>query len=263
MASEQELQDSATAHARKTTIRWDEFLARVAKDPHYQYAKTHWFMAGRDLERLKALPPDPVPPPPTALTAAQGRIFLAQQPLDALQAPKWMVPVCTADPAYRSWFDRNTVESLRMHFGRVEAWCDCSGTPYTSAEQMVRDLGLDGPAWGQCETTAQFDHAYAHGCRRMVGSIDANVLDEGRLNLVKSGTVLVSVELYRNCNGNLLPDWRNANNGVGGNCIACYRDAQCQYMPVARYISDGMYVPHRDSLYGVGLQPSDWPRLAG
>jgi hypothetical protein len=159
------------------------------------------------------------------------------------------------------------IAQLRAHFGTVEAWCDCrppgEGTAYSAALAMVDELGLDG-AWGQCETSAEFDHAYDAGARRMVGSINAQVLDDRRLARVASGEVLVSIELYRNIQPGLLPDWRNANAGVGGHCIACYgSDTEgAVYTPVASYRELGYYVPKRDSVYAVGLTADDWQALA-
>jgi hypothetical protein len=97
----------------------------------------------------------------------------------------------------------------------------------------------------------------------MVGSIDANVLDDRRLARVANGEVLVSIELYRNIQPNLMPDWRNANAGVGGHCIACYEsDTEgAVYTPVSSYRELGYYAPKRDSVYAVGLTADDWQAL--
>jgi hypothetical protein len=270
MATEQELLDDAAANARATTITWDEFLELVSTRVGFDYRSTAWYAAGADLEELKSVPttPRPLPPAPAPrISSAQARIFLAQSPLDCLAAPSWMVPVCTADAGYREWYTPEVIAQLRARFGVVEAWCDCrpagAGTPYSNALAMVDELGLDG-AWGQCETTAEFDAAYEAGARRMVGSINAQVLDDTRLAKVASGEVLVSVELYRNLQPGLLPDWRNANAGIGGNCIACYAsDTEgAVRTPVASYRELGHYVPKRDSVYGVGLSADDWQALA-
>jgi hypothetical protein len=268
MATEQELLDAAAANARATTITWDDFLERVKTQAGFDYRSTAWYAAGADLEQLKSVPASPRPTPRVpAVSSAQARIFLAQSPIDCLAAPPWMVPVCTADAGYRRWYTRDVIAELRSHFGAVEAWCDCrpagEGTAYSEALAMVDELGLDG-AWGQCETTAEFDAAYDGGARRMVGSINAQVLDDTRLAKVSSGEVLVSVELYRNLQPGLQPDWRNANAGIGGNCIACYvSDTEgAVYTPVASYRELGYYVPRRDSVYGVGLSADDWQALA-
>jgi hypothetical protein len=212
-------------------------------------------------------PPEPEPPDGDYLDAARARIFLANDPLEALKAPDWMVPVCTADPGYRYWYDPDTIDRLRARFGIVEAWCDCRpagyGTPYAEAVKMVNELGLDGPAWGQCETTAEFDHAYTNGARRMVGNINSQVLDADRLAKISSGEVLVTVELYRNLQPGLQPDWRSANAGIGGNCIAIYGSAEegAVYTPVADYRAAGLYSSGNDSVYGVGLLEQDWHDL--
>lgn len=263
MTTEQQLLDSAASHARATSISWSEYLRRVHTQPDYEYEQTEWFRAGADLQSVKTLPP-PTTPPANYLAAAQARIFLAQSPLDALAAPPWMVPVCTADLGYREWYDPGTIEQLRDHFDVVESWCDCRDpTAYSEALRMVDDLDLDG-AWGQCETTAEFDHAYANGADRMVGSVNAAVLDAARLELVADAEVLLSVEIYCNKDRNLQPDWRNANAGIGGNCIAVYESADegAIYTPVAWYRERGFYVPKRDSVYGVGLSATDWADLA-
>ena len=194
------------------------------------------------------------------LDTARARIFLAQSPLDCLRAPDWMTPVCTADRGYRDWYTPSVIAQLRDHFGTVESWCDCRNpTAYQEALTMVEELGLDG-AWGQCETTGEFDHAYENGARRMVGSCNAQVLDDQRLALVKTGEVLLSVELYRNVQPNMQPDWRGANAGIGGNCIACYgSDTEgAVYTPVAAYKAEGLYSAGNDSVYGVGLHTQDW-----
>jgi len=178
-----------------------------------------------------------------------------------------MVPVCTADAGYRQWYSADTIRQLRDYFnvqGLVESWCDCRDpTAYADAVQMATDFGLDG-AWGQCETTPEWDHAYASGARRMVGNCDPNVLDDARLAKVKSGEVLLSVELYRNVMPWMLPDWRGANAGIGGNCIACYASERegAVYKSVASYRAEGLYVPKQDSVYGVGLTTQDWRDLA-
>jgi len=213
--------------------------------------------------------PNPEPPPGDYLEAARARIFLANDPLDPVHhgAPRWLVPVCTADQGYRYWYSPDVIAELRSYFnvqGIVESWCDCRDpTAYSVALAMADEYGLDG-AWGQCETTPEFDHAYENGARRMVGSVNTAVLDDARLAKVASGEVLISLELYCNKNRDLLPDWRNANAGIGGNCIACYgSDSEgAVYTPVSWYRERGLYVPKQDSVYGVGLSPDDWKNLA-
>jgi len=193
------------------------------------------------------------------LVAAQARIFLAQEPLEALLAPPFMVPVCTADPAYRSGYTPDAIAQLRARFGHVEAWADCHATPFGAALDMVDELELDG-AWGQCETTEEFDAAYAAGARRMIGSLGVDVLDDERLARVASAEVLVAAELYRNVMPWVEPDYRGANAGVGGNAIGCYAsDSEgAVYTPVSDYKALGFYVAGRDSVFGVGLQTQDW-----
>jgi len=210
---------------------------------------------------------EPAPPTPGnggALSTVQARIFLAQSPLDCLQAPTFMVPVCTADPGYRNWYTPDAIASLRSRFGRVEAWCDCrasGGTPYSAAVAMVADLGLDGPAWGQCETAAEFDHGYESGARRMVGQLAGLRPDQS--DRIAKAEVLLAFELYRNVMPWQVPDYGTAGAGVGSNCIGCYASETegAVYTPVSSYRSLGYYSPGRDSVYGVGLTADDWRNL--
>jgi len=199
------------------------------------------------------------------LQPVQGRVFLAQSPLDSLQGPPWLVPVCTADLGYREWYTPEVIEQLRKYFGTVEAWCDCrasGGTPYSTAVAMVDELGLDGPAWGQCEKPDEFEHAYAGGARRMVGNLSA--LHDDQRARVASAEVLITSELYRNVMPWQTPDWMGCEAGVGGDCIACYASQTegAVYTPVADYRARGYYTPGASSVYGVGLTVQDWRDLA-
>jgi hypothetical protein len=209
-------------------------------------------------------------PPGVNVSSAQARAFLAQSPLDALEGPSWLVPVCTADLGYRDFYSPDTIAQLRAHFGRVEAWCDCripsgyvegEGTGYDVAEAMVDELGLDGPAWGQCETAPEFDNAYAGGARRMIGQFAA--LRSDQCDRIGTGEVLLAFELYRNVWPWQVPDYGDDGAGVGGNAIGCYGSSSegATYKSVASYKAEGYYVPKRDSVYAIGLTPQDWHDL--
>jgi len=277
VTSEAELGQQAVDLAQQTSYSWEQYLSRIRNDPNYAYKNTSWFKAGDKLEQSKHLSGgggNPTPPPSDDLTSVRGRIFLANSPMDCVThgAPSWMVPVCTADLGYRSWYSKDVIAQLRQRFGTVEAWADCRipsgyqeghGTGYDVALAMVEEFGLDG-AWGQCETTPELENAYNAGARRLIGSCDPNVMNDEWLNKVKSQEILLTVELYRNKMPWMLPDWRNANQGIGGNCIACYAsDSEgAYYTPVQAYKDQGLYVPKHDSVYGVGLHPEDWPNLA-
>jgi hypothetical protein len=207
--------------------------------------------------------PPPNPNPPAGdLSDVQGRMFLAQEPLDCLQAPSYMVPVCTADLGYRHYYSSSVIQQLKDRFGKVEAWCDCKPgqTDYSVAVQMVADLNLNGPAWGECEAAAAFDNCYNQGGRRMIGNLSA--LTDAQLAKVAADNAHVTSELYRNVMPWQLPDWKNST-GVGGNAIACYASSSegATYYPVSRYISEGLYVSRRDSVYAVGLKTADWQAL--
>jgi hypothetical protein len=263
VATEAELGQWAVDLAQQTSWSWDKYLSEVRNNPSYQYKNTAWYKAGGKLEEAKHLPPPPQPPV-SDLTSVQARIFLANDPLNSLAAPSWMVPVCTADEGYQNWYTAETISQLRNHFGKVEAWCDCRNpTAFSEAVGMVERLSLNGPAWGQCETTAELQHGYEQGARRFVGNCDPNVMNDTWLNRVKSGEILMTVELYRNKMPWMLPDWRNANAGIGGNCIAGYESETegATYYPVSRYKDEGLYSSGSDSIYGVGLKPEDWAAL--
>jgi len=269
MTTEAQLGQEAVDLAQQTSYTWEQYLSRIKSDPSYAYKNTSWFKAGGKLEQAKHLSGDggttPPPSPSGDLSSVRARIFLAQSPLDCLAAPSWMVPVCTADSTYRSWYSPQVIAELRDHFGTVEAWCDCRNpTPYSQAEQMVEELGLDGPAWGQCETTGELENGYNAGARRFIGNIDVNVMNDTWLSRVKTGEIKMTVELYRNVQPWMLPDWRNANAGIGGNCIACYASETegAMYTPVKAYKDLGLYVAQHDSVYGVGLTHQDWLDLA-
>lgn len=190
-------------------------------------------------------------------------MFLAEEPLDCLQAPTYMIPVCTADPGYMHYYTASVVALLRHRFARVEAWCDCrgsGGTPYSVAEKMVTDLKLDGPAWGQCENAAEFEHAYNGGARRMIGQLAG--LDSDQRSKVSANGVHLAFELYRNLWPWQLPDYMGST-GVGSNAVGCYASSSegSTYYPVSRYKAEGFYVCGRDSVYAVGLRPEDWKNL--
>jgi hypothetical protein len=89
-------------------------------------------------------------------------------------------------------------------------------------------------------------------------------MDDAWLSKVKTGEIKMTVELYRNKMPWMLPDWRNANAGIGGNCIACYASETegAMYTPVKAYKDQGLYVAKHDSVYGVGLTHQDWLDLA-
>jgi hypothetical protein len=267
MASEQEHIDSAVKYVKKTSWNWDKYLARIRNDPSYLYQETDWYRSGAEMEKVArpgAAPPTPTPPPSSSLATVQARMFLANNPEDCLQAPAFMVPVCTADPGYRYWYTADLISKLKARFGTVEAWCDCrgsEGTPYSEAVEMVNELGLNGPAWGQCETEPEFDHAYSSGARRMVGQL-ASLRDDQKQKIA-SKEVLVTFELYRNKMPWQVPDYGTSGAGIGGNTIGCYAsDTEgAVYTPVSDYKSLGYYVPKRDGVYGVGLTSQDWHDL--
>jgi hypothetical protein len=126
---------------------------------------------------------------------------------------------------------------------------------------MVNELGLDGPAWGQCESETEFDHAYTGGARRLIGQLEC--LNENQRAKIASKEVLITFELYRNKMPWQVPDYKTCGAGVGGNAIGVYASSSegAVYTPVSDYKNLGYYVSKRDSVYAVGLQPADWQNL--
>lgn len=277
MTTEAELGQAAVDIAQETTISWDEYLRRTATDKNYAYKKAKWYAAGGKLEEAKHLPP-PTPPPTDYLAAARGRIFLADDPLSCVRggAPKWMVPVVTADSGYPDCQDPNVIAQLIAYFGSCEVWCDCHTTFFPTALKLIETMRtshgitLSG-AWGECESQAAFDNGYNAGARRFVGKIDASVVGNPptpsapnwRWDAIASAHVLVTVEQYLNCSPNQVPDWRNLNAGIGGNCPATYKDAECTAdAPISLYKSKGIYVPKQGSVYAGGSPKPVWTDLA-
>jgi len=196
-------------------------------------------------------------------------MFLAQSPLDCLQAPTYMIPVCTADLGYREWYTPDTISRLKARFSKVEAWCDCripsgyvldKGTGYDVALEMVRTMGLDG-AWGQCETEPEFDNGYNAGARRMIGQFASLRPDQSAR--IGNAEVLLAFELYRNIWPWQTLDYAGCEKGVGSTAIGCYESSSegAVYYPVSKYKAEGLYRSDHDSVYAVGLKTEDWQQL--
>lgn len=201
---------------------------------------------------------EPPPPPAVDNSLAQSWLILAENPEYALESPRYYRLAVTADQAYRHFFTAPFLNAARAQGRTVYSWSDCDQTPPATAIEMARANNLDG--WlGQGETAEQFDNAYAAGAK--VAVVNLSVLRQDQLALILTRKVLAVVELYRNCQPWQKPDWRNVNPGVGGNCVAFYRDAQCPGMSLEQYVADGMFVPRRDSVYGAQMTPDDYRKL--
>ena len=243
----------------EATIGMDEFVRRCRegwKGAPYNYKATKIYQG---VEEIRAAPPPPPPPPPSdQLAPYRSLLIMGQDPLDALQAPAYYRVLFTADPAYDGWATESAANALRTAGHGVGVWYVPTEVSKARADDMAARLGTSFII-GQCETADQFDASVAHGRKAMVGNLSA--LRSDQLAKVAYSERIVIPELYRNCNGNQQPDWKNANAGIPGNCIAVYGDGDCQRMPLAQYIADGMFVAHHDSVYGPQMLAADWAVL--
>ncbi len=247
-------------YAKATTLQVDQWLHNIATKPSYAYKTTNWYKALKALEAEAKTPaPPPTPPPgPDPLAPYRKLLFMAQSPLDALQAgPGWTV-LFTADPAYDSWATKSAADQMRAAGQQVGVWYVPTEVTEARADEVAARLGTTF-ILGQCETSGQFDASVVQGCKAMVGNLSA--LEPPQLALVALGVRIVINETYYGCNPGMQPDWRNANKGVAGNCLACYHDSQCQRIPLSEQIANGWYVHGRDSLYGPGLTGEDYAVL--
>ena len=211
--------------------------------------------------------PGPTPPPPADNALAQSWCIMGQDPLDALGAPLYYKIAATADLGYRHWYDETFFTAARAQSRVVVPWCDCrpapDGTPPEVAIQWMHDLGA--PFWmGQAEWPAEFDAAMSASVKPRVIVGDINHLRPDQIARVKVREVLFIQEAYRNCSHTLdpgWPSWANANDGIGGNCIATYEEGECTHMGLAEYLRLGLYVAHRDSVYGPQMTATEFKAL--
>ena len=258
--TEAELLAAAARHAKAARFSADQYLAKIFTTPNYAYKETEWYKALAALQQLKTLAP-PAPPPapsPEALAPYRSILFMGENPGDAFAAPGYYKVAFTPDPAYDGYARRAVADQLRAAGHGIYVWYVPTEVSATRADDVAARLGASH-VLGQCETADQFDATVAHGRKAMVGNLAA--LRPDQLARVASGERVVVNELYRNCQGNQQPDWKNANAGVPGNCVAVYGDGDCQRMPLSQYVRDGLFVPHRDSVYGPGMRAEDWAAL--
>ena len=125
---------------------------------------------------------------------------------------------------------------------------------------MAADYQLGG-WYGQGENPQEFDVCTSAGGKAAIVNLSA--LRPDQLNLVATAQVLVTNETYYNVNPGLHPDWRNANAGIGGNCIAVYGSASegAVYTSVQNHVNNGWFNPQTDSIYTEGMTPADWQTL--
>ncbi len=262
---------SASAdHAKAAQITWDEWCLRLRK-PGYRYMGTEWYKAGKALEAEThaAPPPPPVPHPPPAshLDVVRNLLVFATVTDDAIQhacrLPKSWRFLFTADPAY-SVMDYQITAARASGHG-VYAWGDCHspGLMPRDIQAFMRDRGLDG-WYGEGESaTALTRVTTATDSPPARAIVNLSALTDAQITMIAAGQVLVTAELYRNVQPNVQPDWRNANAGIGGNCIAVYASAAegAVYTPVSAYKAAGLYNPATDSIYTEGMLAADWEAL--
>jgi hypothetical protein len=180
---------------------------------------------------------------------------------------KWLF-IFSADMIFRKFYMGSELIKFALETDRFRAWCDSrpspDGTPPIVALEWLQQLGLHNTEkyfYGQCESPDQFDMAYRAGARKMVGKADA--LTEAQRNKLRNKEVLITNEAYYNVQPGLQPDWVNANEGIGGNCIAVYasRDEGANYYSLEQHIRDGKFVNGHDSIYVAGFLPNDWQTL--
>lgn len=240
--------------------------------PVWDGTYTPWMLRAELLKKRAPVPThpvDPVPPHPPAfsLAPAQSWLILAEDISDALEAPSYYGRAYVADRAYEQ-----PSPAMIAHYKslgvRQAVWCDCraDGTPAEYGREYADSLGL--PFIGQGETAAECAAALMVGARIIVGQLAGVSADKHTYDVlcaaILSGHVLWIEELYKNCMPGQLPDWRNL--PVAGSLVAAYRDAQCESQPwadgsVLPYADVGLFVPHRDSVYGAGLSPDAYREL--
>ncbi len=209
--------------------------------------------------------PSPSPVPSTDRAPHKAVLFHAGDVLDWTGAPSFYWRSLSADVG-QQWLTAGFVGAARKaSLGFVTAWCDCRPSGGTDAQYAInaaRAFGLKG--WhAQAETAAQFDHALQRGRENglmplaFVGNLGA--LRPDQLALVARGDVKFIVETYYNVQPGLQPDWKGANAGIGGNCVAMYAsDTEgAQRVALSTMRADGRFSRGNDSIFTPGSQPED------
>lgn len=258
-------------HIGKSTTKTSVKIGKVRDGKSHKYG-VRLLMTGDvgSVVGVASPAPNPNPPPAVDNSLAQSWLILGQSPMDALNSQSYYKLAITADESYRHWYDQAFFTAAA---GRVIVpWCDCKvpsgyhpgeGTGPDIAIAFMRQIGA--PFWmGEFERPDAFDNAMNAEVkpRVMVGKPD--VLTPTQRARIANREVLVTIEAYRNCSGNMdpgWPDWMNLNAGIGGNCIAVYEEGACHRMPVTDYLRAGLYVARRDSAYGPGMTVADYKAL--
>jgi hypothetical protein len=262
MATQAELIQTALNEIRQANVSVDEWCMRVSKGG-YRYMGTHVYKALKALEAsAKIAPPRPKPPQPipTDLGDVQRCLFLTNDISRAMETTNRLL-IATADMTYRNYYTNNFIAAA-INQNRFRVWCDCHTTMPEMAYAWLDQLGLPHDHfYGECESAPAFDVAYRAGSRKMVGNLSS--LTDGQITVIRGGIVHVTNETYFNVNPNYPVDWRNANAGVGSNCMAVYESSteHANYYSLAQQHSDGKYNPANDCVYVAGFQTQDWAYL--
>lgn len=199
--------------------RWAEAIQNGYPPPKpYAYEGTPNYKAQVLMWQAAHALPAPTPEP-SHLGQAQSVLILADNPWPALDSPPHYQFWVTADREYQTSID-GFIAAAKKQKRRIRAWCDCHTTFPPAAKRMVESYNLDGWA-GEGESSQAFQVAYEAGAQ--VAVVNMSALTEAQCDLISTGLIVVTAELYRNKQPNMVPDWRGAQNGVGSNCGATYQ----------------------------------------
>lgn len=261
----------AYAHLRRMAVPWKKWEQNVKDGKYANPGATEGGKVKALLDQIGAGNPGSgsggSPPPAPSNNLAQSWIILGQDPKDALASPAYYKFAVTADLGYRQFYDTDFFAQAKAQGRVVVPWCDCrpspDGTPPEVAIQWMHELGAQ--FWmGQGEWPAEFDAAMNASVKPQVICGDLAHLRQDQRDRVKAREVLFIVEAYRNCSQIMAPawpSWENVEEGVGGNCIAVYEEGPCHRMSVAEYLSLGLFVAHRDSVFGPQCTIADYRTL--
>lgn len=254
--------NEAVKHMQGASSSVDEWCMRMTTQKTYRYHGTHIYHALKALEAgAKTVPPRPSKP---LLPTVQRCLFLTDDVTQALDCRARLL-IATADLTYRHNYTSSFVQQAIAE-DRFRVWCDCrpapDGTPPQVALQWLSELGLP-PSYfyGQGESADEFQRGYDAGARKFVVNISA--LNDEQIGRVASGECLVTNETYFNKDRNYTVNWRNANAGIGGNCMAVYESSSegASYYSLEDQARDNKYNPATDCVYVAGFHSADWAYL--
>lgn len=221
-----------------------------------------------EVRRSSSSSPAPAPLP-GVFAIARNVVFFAEVTPAALEEflalpARWRGAV-TADPAYASAELEELVARAHKAGRPLHPWCDCrepdgdpKGTPFRAAIAMRDRYGLGEPI-GECESSAEYDHAIAAGARVLIGNPTALDFTRRRdaAQRIAAGALAVIGEMYR-------PDPGYSAGGVDIASV-CYGVAPGGgvHEPVSTYLAAS--TPAQRATFCVyhaaGLEPADWLEL--